>query len=69
MSLTKLAATTAHALLAGAFAVITWRHGFVSEMWLIYTTATLGHAMYDKTAAQVSAFKARQLDAEAVPGE
>jgi hypothetical protein len=69
MSLTKLAATTAHALMAAGFAVITWRNGFVSELWLIYTAAALGHAMYDKTAAQVSAFKARQLDAEAVPSE
>ena len=64
LSLTKLAASTAHALMAFGFAVITWKNGFVSELWLIYGGYSLGHAVLDKTAAQVKSFKDAKLEKE-----
>lgn len=67
LSLTKLAAATAHPLLAAGFALLTWRHGFISELWLIYGGYALGHAVVDKTAAQVKDFKDAQLDKAAAP--
>lgn len=67
MSLTKLAASTAHALMAAGFALITWREGFKAELWMIYGGATIFHASYDKTASMVLAFKDRKLDKEATP--
>jgi hypothetical protein len=60
MSLTKLAASTAHLLMALGFAVITWRDGFIAELWLIYGGFAISHAVVDKTAAQVKAFKERK---------
>lgn len=62
LSLTKLAAATAHPLLAAGFVLLTWRQGFISELWLIYGGYALGHAVIDKTAAQVKSFKDAQLD-------
>ena len=70
LSLTKLAASTAHALMAFGFAVITWRNGFLADLWLIYGGYALGHAVIDKTAAQVKAFKDAKLEkgGETEPG-
>lgn len=62
LSLTKLAASTAHALMAAAFALITFRDGFIAELWLIYGTFAVGHATADKAMATVNSFKTRQLE-------
>lgn len=60
MSLTKVAAATAHLLMACGFAWTTFRSGFLPEMWLIYGGFAVGHAVADKTAAQVKDFKDKQ---------
>lgn len=49
ISLTRLAALTAHANAAIAFLWITISKGFIAEMWVIYLGATIVHAGYDKT--------------------
>jgi hypothetical protein len=67
MSLTKLAATMAHILMAVGFAKITWQTGFNAELWLIYGGYALGHAMFDKASAQVQAYKDKQLTTETPP--
>lgn len=59
MSLTKLAASTAHLNMALAFAWVTYGHGFVWEMWVIYGGYALGHAAYDKTMAVVNQYKTK----------
>ena len=65
MSLTKLQAAAFHFLLALTVAWVTWiKRDFVEGMWLLYSAVAVGHAVIDKTAAQVAAFKGRQLDAE-----
>jgi hypothetical protein len=61
LSLTKLAASTAHLLMASGFFVITWRQGFIPDLWLIYGGFAIGHATVDKVAAQVKDFKDQQL--------
>lgn len=63
MSLTKLAASTAHALMAVGFGLVTVRQGFIPELWFIYGGYAIGHAIADKTASQVKDFKDRALDA------
>ena len=55
LSLTKLAAATAHLNLAVAFAWITYQSGFVAELWIIYSGAAIFHAAYDKTKAMTNA--------------
>jgi hypothetical protein len=67
MSLTKLAAATAHALMAAGFGLVTWQKGFISELWLIYGGYALGHAVIDKAGQQVAAFKDKKLEAESTP--
>lgn len=67
MSLTKLAASTAHALMAAGFAHLTWTKGFISEMWITYGTFAIFHAVADKTGSQIAAFKTHKLDVE-TPG-
>lgn len=62
LSLTKLAASTAHLNLAVAFGWVTYSSGFVPEMWMIYGAFSVGHATADKTMAMVSNFKNKQLD-------
>ena len=67
MSLTKLSAATFHLLLAVTVAWVTWiKRDFVESMWLLYASAAVGHAVFDKTGAQISAFKNRKLGAESV---
>ena len=60
ISMTKLAAATAHLNAAGWFAYLTYRHGFVADLWLIYLGATIFHSGYDKTVAAVRDIKAGQ---------
>lgn len=62
LSLTKLAASTAHALMASGFAWITVTKGFVMELWLIYGSFAVGHATADKAMATVNSFKTKKLD-------
>ena len=62
LSLTKLAAATAHLNLAAAFAWITYRNGFIAELWMIYPAFAVGHATADKAMATVNSFKTKQLE-------
>lgn len=62
LSLTKLAAATAHLNMAVAFAWVTLHTGFISEMWMIYGGLAVAHAGYDKTAAMVKAYKERSSE-------
>jgi hypothetical protein len=62
LSLTKLAASTAHFLMAIGFAIITWREGFKVDMWLIYGGFAIGHATVDKTVRVVKDYKDKSLD-------
>lgn len=62
MSLTKLAAATCHLLMAVGFGWITATKGFIAELWLTYGGFAIGHATADKIAAQVKAFKDKQLE-------
>jgi hypothetical protein len=62
MVLSKLQAATFHLLLAITVAWITWRKAeFLIEMWLLYAGVAIGHATFDKTAAQIKDFKERKL--------
>ena len=68
ISLTKLAATTFHALLAVTVAWVTWiKRDFAEGMWTLYAAVAVGHAVVDKAGAQFASFKDRKLDAES-PG-
>lgn len=49
ISLTRLAAVTAHFNAAFAFFWITIDKGFIAELWMIYLGAAIFHAGYDKT--------------------
>lgn len=62
MSLTKVVALVAHAILAVMFVHLQWSKPFEETLWLIWIGATVGHAVFDKTAAQVKAFKERKLE-------
>jgi hypothetical protein len=62
LSLTKLAASTAHIIFAVAFVWITYSSGFIAEMWLIYGTFAVGHATADKAMATVNSYKTKQLE-------
>lgn len=59
LSLTKLAATTAHANAAWLFVYLTIKHGYNEALWITYLGATIFHAAYDKTTAVVKAMKER----------
>lgn len=66
--LTKLQAATFHLLLAVTVAGVTWfKREFNIEMWALYAAVAVGHAVFDKTSAQVKDFKDRQLDKEPPP--
>ena len=65
--LTKLQAATFHFLLAISVVYVTWKTGvFQMEMWALYSTVAVGHAVFDKSAAQYKDFKDKQLDTETV---
>ena len=57
LSLTKLAAATAHPLLAFWFCWLTYRHGFIAELWLTYGGFAVGHATADKVLAVINTKK------------
>lgn len=63
-SLTKLAATTFHCLLA--LGVVAHTHvnqfNFDIEVWLVYGGFAVGHAGYDKTMAVINDFKTRKME-------
>lgn len=59
VSLTKLAATTAHANAAWLFVWINITKGPEEWLWLTYLGVTVTHAAYDKTAKIVQAMKER----------
>ena len=62
LSLSKLAAATAHFLMAIGFALITLREGFTSDLWLIYGSFAIGHATVDKTVRVIKDYKDKSLD-------
>lgn len=57
ISLTKLAATTAHAIVAVMFVRQQWNGAFNESQWLIYLSVTVLHAMGDKGMAIVKDLK------------
>jgi len=62
LSLTKLAAATAHLNMAIAFSWVTYSKGFTAELWMIYGGFAIGHATADKAIATVNSFKTKQLE-------
>ncbi len=63
MSLTKLAAATAHLALAAAFFRMQVLAGeFNGELWMIYGGFAIAHAAYDKTAAMLKDSRDRRMD-------
>lgn len=59
LSLTKLAACTAHLSMAVNFWLVSFGLvQFVAELWLIYAGLTIGHASTDKIVAMYHARKA-----------
>lgn len=71
LSLTKLAAATAHFLMAAAFCKqqVVGDAPFNEAMWLCYGGFAIAHAAYDKTSAQVKDFKEKKLEQQAGTGE
>ena len=62
--MTKLQAATFHLLLAVTVGFVTWfKREFVLDMWALYAAVAVGHAVIDKTGAQVKDFKDKQLEA------
>ncbi len=59
LSLTKVAAATAHFLMAGGFVCLTVKKGFIPELWMIYSASALGHAAYDKSVAMIKDYRER----------
>lgn len=57
MSLTKLAASTFHFLLAVFVSIDTYKNGFDITIWALYGGFAVGHAGYDKTMAVVKDLK------------
>lgn len=60
ISMTKLAAATGHLNAASWFAWLTYRFGFIPELWIIYLGATIVHNGYDKAVAAVRDIKTRK---------
>lgn len=67
LSLTKLAAATAHLLMAVAFLrlQVLGDAPFNEVLWLVYGGFAIAHAAYDKTAAMVKDVREKRIDAEA----
>jgi hypothetical protein len=65
MSLTKLAASTAHLFMAASFfrMQVLGNAEFDEGLWLIYGGFAIAHAVADKAGAQIKEFKDRKLDA------
>lgn len=66
VSLTRLAASTAHLNAAIWFAWLTYAHGFIAELWMVYLGATITHNGMSKALAAVRDVKLAQ--AEGVKG-
>jgi hypothetical protein len=62
LSLTKLAASTFHFLLAAWVSWTTFKDGFSTDIWALYGAFAVGHAGYDKTMAVIKDFKDKQLE-------
>ena len=70
MSLTKLAASVFHLLLAVTAGWLTYRAGtFDVTMWGLYAAVAVGHAGYDKTLANVRALVDKRLDRQPPPAQ
>ena len=68
LSLTKLSAACFHLALFVTVCWITYTKGdWVAEMWLTYGAFAVGHASYDKTMANVRAFKERMAAKDEPP--
>lgn len=69
LSLTKLAAASFHLAL---FVTVCWvtyiKRDFLFDMWGLYAAVAVGHASYDKTLANVRAFKDRKLELDSPAG-
>lgn len=69
LSLTKLAASCFHFAI---FVTVCWltyiKREFLFEMWGLYAAVAVGHASYDKTLANVRAFKDRKLELDSPAG-
>lgn len=80
MSMTKLAASTFHLGIAVAVITVTTvrviRYVMFKDvpfdatlfdigMWTVWASVAVGHAVVDKTGAQITAFKDKKLDVEA----
>jgi hypothetical protein len=62
LSLTKLAASTAHFTMACGFVCLTVSQGFLPELWMIYGAFALGHAITDKSANMLKAYHERPVN-------
>ena len=65
ISLTRLAASTGHLNAALWFAWLTYRHGFIAELWMVYLGATITHSGMSKALATVRDYKMAQAVAVA----
>ncbi len=65
ISLTKLAAATAHFLMACAFLrqQVLSDAGFNELQWMVYGGFAIAHAAYDKTAAMVKDVREKHIEA------
>lgn len=63
--MTKVQATTFHLAIFLTVVFITIiKRDFIFEMWSLYAAVAVGHAVLDKTGAQVTEFKTKKLAAE-----
>lgn len=66
--MTKLAAATAHLLLAMTVAYVTiLKQDFIMEMWSLYLGCTILHEQANKAMTKYAAFKDKKLDVECNP--
>lgn len=70
MSLTKVAASTFHLLLAATAGWLTYKtSAFDVTMWGLYAAVAVGHAGYDKTLANVRALVDKKLARQTPPAQ
>ncbi len=68
VALTKLAAATFHLNIAAAAAYLTYtKQSFDLGMWTLYASVAVGHAVYDKTAAQIKDLKEQKINGTPAP--
>lgn len=69
LSLTKLAAACFHFAIFVTACWLTYiKQEFLFDMWGLYAAVAVGHASYDKTLANVRAFKDRKLELDSPAG-